>query len=110
LCVVPIFFASITKSLPVAMMLISLATAAHQGWSANLFTTTSDMFPKNAVSSVVGIGGMFGALGGAILAYFADNIIHSFGFIMLFTIAGINYLLALLIFNLLVPKLHKVMI
>lgn len=108
LCVVPIFFASITSSIVVAVILISLATAAHQGWSANLFTTTSDMFPRQAVSSVVGIGGTFGALGGAILAFFADTIINSFGFVTLFTIAGINYLLALAIFQFLVPKLETI--
>ncbi|WP_317170095.1 MFS transporter [Rhodocytophaga rosea] len=57
LCVLPVFFASITESLPVAVALIAVAAAAHQGWSANLFSTATDMFPKKVVSSVIGIGG-----------------------------------------------------
>ncbi len=67
LCVVPVFFASITESLTIAVALIALAAAAHQGWSANLYSIATDMFPKKAVSSVIGIGGMFGALGGTAL-------------------------------------------
>ena len=64
LAVVPIVFASQVKDLWVAVALVSLAAAAHQGWSANLFTLTSDMFPRPTIASVVGFGGMFGAIGG----------------------------------------------
>ena len=64
LAVVPIVFASQVKELWVAVALVSLAAAAHQGWSANLFTLTSDMFPRPTIASVVGFGGMFGAIGG----------------------------------------------
>jgi ACS family hexuronate transporter-like MFS transporter len=68
LAVTPIMFVSQVRNLWGAVALIGLAAAAHQGWSCNLFTTTSDMFPRKAVGSVVGIGGMAGALGGATLA------------------------------------------
>ena len=61
---VPIVFASQASNLWVAVLLIGLAAAAHQGWSANLFTLASDMFPRQAVGTVVGIGGMAGAVGG----------------------------------------------
>lgn len=109
LCVVPIFFASMTSSLVLAIALISLATAAHQGWSANLFTTVSDMFPKRAVGSVTGIGGMMGGIGGALLAAFAGKIIASTGsYLPLFIIASCAYLIALLILHVLAPRLEPV--
>lgn len=62
LCVTPIMFASQASEVWIAVALLSLATAAHQGWSANLFTTTSDMFPRKAIGSIVGLGGMAGAM------------------------------------------------
>jgi MFS transporter, ACS family, hexuronate transporter len=108
LCVVPIFFASMTSSIVVAIALISLATAAHQGWSANLFTTVSDMFPKRAVGSVTGIGGMFGGIGGALLAAVAGKIIGVAGYWPLFIFASCAYLLALGIVQILVPRLEPV--
>jgi ACS family hexuronate transporter-like MFS transporter len=108
LCVVPIFFASTTSSLVVAVALISLATAAHQGWSANLFTTVSDMFPKRAVASVTGIGGMCGGLGGALLAGFAGKIIGVAGYWPLFIFASGAYLLGLVILHTLAPRLEPV--
>ena len=110
LCVLPIFFASYTKSVEVAIFLIALAAAAHQGWSANLFTTVSDMFPQKAVSSVVGLGGMFGAIGGMILAALSGVMIKEFGYTPLFIIASLNYCIALLIIHLLVPKMEKVLL
>src|SRR5947207_1320662 len=67
-CVVPVIFASVATNMWVAVALISLATAAHQGWSANIFTFASDMFPRRAVGSVVGIGGMAGAVGGMLFS------------------------------------------
>lgn len=108
LCVVPIVFASITSSLAVAIALIALATAAHQGWSANLFTTVSDQFPRRAVGSVVGIGGLAGGLGGALLAEKVGFIINTGGYVPLFIIAGSAYLVALLILQLLSPRLETV--
>lgn len=106
--VVPIIFASITSSLWVAIALIALATAAHQGWSANLFTTVSDQFPRRAVGSVVGIGGLAGGLGGALLAAKVGFIINTGGYVPLFAIAASAYLLALLVLQTLSPKLEAV--
>jgi len=93
-----------------AVALIGLAAAAHQGWSCNLFTTTSDMFPRQAVGSVVGIGGMAGALGGATMAVATGYILQSTGqnYSIIFTIAGTLYLIALLVIHTLVPNLEQV--
>ena len=109
-CVVPIVFASITSSIAVAVALIALATAAHQGWSANLFTTVSDQFPRRAVGSVVGLGGLMGGLGGALLAANVGFIINTGGYLPLFLIAGSAYLLALLVLHVLSPRLDSVRI
>jgi ACS family hexuronate transporter-like MFS transporter len=110
LCVVPIVFASITSSIVIAIALISLATAAHQGWSANLFTTVSDQFPRRAVGSVVGIGGLMGGLGGALLAAKVGFIINTGGYVPLFIIAASAYVLALVILQVLSPKLQTISI
>ncbi len=108
LCVVPIFFAAQTSSLTVAIALIALATAAHQGWSANMYTFASDLFPRNVVASVTGIGGMFGAVGGILLALLAGRIITAFGYLPMFIIASCAYLLALAIIHLVLPRLEPV--
>ena len=108
LCVVPIFFAAKTSSLTVAIALISLATAAHQGWSANMYTFASDLFPRNVVASVTGIGGMFGAVGGILLALLAGRIITHFGYLPMFIIASCAYLIALVIIHLVLPKMEPV--
>ena len=105
LCVVPIFFAAQTNNIYLAIALISLATAAHQGWSANIYTFASDLFPKNAVASVTGIGGMFGAIGGILLSAIAGPIRVNYGYFPLFVIAGSSYLLALAIIHWLVPTM-----
>ena len=85
-----------------------IAAAAHQGWSANLFTLASDMFPRRAVGSVVGFGGLGGAIGGMLVApavgYWLDWSHGSYG--PLFVVAGSAYLLALGIIQLLVPKIQ----
>jgi ACS family hexuronate transporter-like MFS transporter len=107
LAVVPIVIASFTSNLWVAVVLIGIAAAAHQGWSANLFTLTSDTFPKQAVGSVVGIGGMFGAIGGMIVAPLVGYILQSTGsYVPIFIIAASAYLLALVTIHLLAPKLE----
>jgi len=106
--VVPIFTAAGVKSLWSAIALISVAAGAHQGWSANLFTTSSDMFPRRAVGAVVGIGGMAGSLGSALFAFFAGHILqltHSYG--ILFSIASSAYLLALIVLYVIAPGLKK---
>jgi MFS transporter, ACS family, hexuronate transporter len=107
--VVPIFAVINIRSEWAAIALLSLAAAAHQGWSANLFTTASDMFPRSAVGSVTGIGGMAGSAGGALLAFYAGHILqltHSYA--SLFAIAGSAYLLALMVLYALAPGLRKV--
>jgi ACS family hexuronate transporter-like MFS transporter len=108
LLVTPIIFAAHVSSLWVAVGLIGLAAAAHQGWSANIFTTTSDMFPRGAVGSVVGIGGMAGAMGGATMAVLTGYILDRTGgnYMIIFGIAASAYLVALLIFHLLAPRLE----
>lgn len=107
LSVVPIVFAANVSNLWLAVALVALAAAAHQGWSANLFTTTSDMFPKQAVGSVVGIGGMGGAIGGMVISLLVGAILQATGsYVSIFIIAGVTYLAALLIIHLLVPKLE----
>ena len=106
--VVPIYTAASVKSMWGAIALISVAAGAHQGWSANLFTTSSDMFPRGAVGSVVGIGGMAGSAGSALFAFYAGHILqltHSYA--SLFGIAASAYLLALVILCLLAPGLQK---
>ena len=107
LAVVPIVFASVTSSLWLAVVLIGIAAAAHQGWSANIFTLSSDMFPKQAVGSVVGIGGMLGAVGGMIIAPLVGYILQTTGsYVPIFIIAASAYLAALLIIHLLAPRLE----
>jgi ACS family hexuronate transporter-like MFS transporter len=110
LLVTPVFFAANVTNLWVAVAIISVAAAAHQGWSANIFTTTSDMFPRRAVASVVGIGGLAGAMGGATLAVLTGFILEITGgkYFIVFGIAGSAYLIALAIIHLLVPKLEPV--
>jgi ACS family hexuronate transporter-like MFS transporter len=110
LAIMPIMGAA-EVDLWVAVGLIAVAAAAHQGWSANIFTTASDMFPKNAVGSVVGLGGMAGAVGGMILATTAGYILEFTGsYFILFIISGSAYLLALAIFHWLVPRIEPVTI
>jgi ACS family hexuronate transporter-like MFS transporter len=107
--VVPVFSAGGLKSEWTAIALLSFAAGGHQGWSANLFTTASDMFPRSAVGAVVGIGGMAGAAGGALFAFFAGHILQlTHSYTILFAIAASAYLVALLILYSLAPGLPKV--
>ena len=95
----------------VAVILIGIAAAAHQGFSANIFTTSSDMFPRKAVGSVVGIGGFAGAIGGFFMNLGAGWLKQNTGsYEIMFAIAGVVYLIALLIMHLLVPKLEPAII
>jgi len=104
--VVPVVFAAKASSTTVAVLLIGLAAAAHQGWSANIFTLVSDMFPKRAVASVVGFGGMFGAIGGMVIAKVVGYILQWTGsYVPIFIIAGSAYLIALLVIHLLAPAM-----
>jgi ACS family hexuronate transporter-like MFS transporter len=106
LAVTPIVFGSRVSDLWSAVALVSLAVAAHQGWSANLFTLTSDMFPRRAVASVVGIGGMAGAIGGMLIATITGYILQFTGsYVAVFALAGSAYLVALTMVHLLAPSL-----
>lgn len=119
LLVIPVFFAqSEGVSTWGAVALISLAASSHQAWSANIFTTVSDAFPKRAVSSVTGIGGMAGAVSGAFVSIFAGHILDFFkkaghvetGYTIMFTIAACAYILAWIIMHVFAPKVKKVVI
>jgi len=115
--VVPIVFAQAAGiGFWSAIALITLAAASHQAWSANIFTTVSDMFPKKAVASVTGIGGFAGAIGGMLIAGFAGFILEFWekqgniqaGYSTLFIIAGSAYLIAWVAINLIAPKMKQV--
>ncbi|MGZ9736361.1 MFS transporter [Flavobacterium sp. GNP002] len=112
ICVLPIMLAQFTQNIWVAVGLISLAAAAHQAWSANIFTTVSDYFPKKDISSVVGIGGMAGSVGGILFPLAIGMILDHFkllgnitaGYNIIFIMCGSAYLLAWLIMHFLTNK------
>lgn len=107
IAMVPIISVAYIRSLWGAVALLSLGTAAHQGWSANNLTLASDMFPRQAVASVVGIGGFGGALGGVLIATFTGLVLQITGsYAAIFVIAGCVYLVALLAIQLLAPTLE----
>jgi MFS transporter, ACS family, hexuronate transporter len=107
IAILPIVFAYRMDSLWGAILLIGLAAAAHQGWSANLFTLTSDMFPAQAVGSVVGIGGMAGAIGGMLIAKAVGYTLQWTGSYMVpFLMAGCAYPVAIALIHFLSPRLE----
>jgi ACS family hexuronate transporter-like MFS transporter len=109
LTIVPIVAAANVHSLWAAVALVSLATAGHQGWSANMFTFASDLFPRRAVASVVGIGGFGGAVGGMVIATLTGWVLQATGsYVPIFIIAGAVYLAALLVIHLLTPTMCPV--
>lgn len=116
ICVTPIITAPHAANVWVAVGLISLAAAAHQAWSANIFTTVSDMFPKQAVSSVVGIGGMAGSIGGMLFPLLVGSLLDHYkalgnivtGYNILFVICGFGYLIAWLAMHFLAPRMERV--
>ena len=94
-----------------AIALVSLANASHQGWSANLFTTTSDVFPKQAIASVVGFGGFMGALGGVIISSLIPGyVISHFGYTPVILCMGLLHLTAFLVVHKLLGRLKPVRI
>ena len=118
--VLPILFAQYLGSINMwlAVLVIGIAAAAHQAWSANIFTTASDMFPKKAVGSVTGIGGMFGSLGGILLSLLVQKqlFVHyrSIGqietaYYIMFIVCGVAYISAWLIMHWLAPKMEPVL-
>ena len=118
LCAVPVIFAQLLGSMNMwlAVIIIGFAAAGHQAWSANIFTTVSDMFPKKAVGSVTGIGGMAGALGGILIAWFAGLLFDYYKalgkietcYYIMFIICGSAYLIAWLVMHFLAPKMQRV--
>ncbi len=102
-----------------AVLVIGIAAAAHQAWSANIFTTVSDMFPKKATASVTGIGGMAGGIGGIVLTWAIQKNMFVYyreigqietAYFIMFWICGAAYLLAWLLMHFLVPRMEKVKI
>jgi ACS family hexuronate transporter-like MFS transporter len=117
--VLPILFAQLLgqQNMWLAVIVIGIAAAAHQAWSANIFTTVSDMFPKSTTASVTGLGGMFGAAGGIFLTLFVQKnlFVHyraigkiETAYYIMFVICASAYLLAWLIMHLLVPRMKRV--
>ena len=103
-----VIIASQTRSAWLAVILIGIAAASHQAWSANIYTLASDMFPRRAIGSVIGIAGFAGGVGGILVAEFAGQVLQrdpSF-YLPMFVVAGVAYLSALAVIHLLVPKLE----
>ena len=108
---VPVIFVPHTSNMWLAVGLIALAAGGHCGWSANIFSLMSDIFPKKAIGSIAGFGGFAGAVGGAIVAFSIGKILQNIGtdgYSIPFAIAGSGYLIALLIVHLLVPKIKTI--
>ncbi len=107
IAIVPIVFAYRVSGLWQAVLLIGLAAAGHQGFSANLYTLTSDLFPKRAVASVMGVAGMAGAVGGMLIAKIVGHVLQWTGSYMIpFLIAGSAYLVALAVIHILTPRME----
>ena len=116
--VIPVVFAQYLGSINMwlAVIIIGLAASAHQAWSANIFTTVSDMFPKKTVASVIGIGGMAGGLGGMLIAAVAGKLFDHYkalgsieiGYYIMFIICGTAYLLAWVLMHFLVPRMKPI--
>jgi ACS family hexuronate transporter-like MFS transporter len=110
---VPVALVPHTTNMWLAVGLIALAAGGHCGWSANVFSLMSDIFPKNAIGSVAGFGGFAGAVGGAIVAFSVGKILQNIGtdgYTIPFAVAGSGYLIALLLVHLLVPKIRTIKI
>lgn len=119
MCVMPVVFAQYAGEVNMwlAVLVIGLAASAHQAWSANIFTTVSDMFPKKATASVTGIGGMAGGMGGIVLTWAVQKnlFVHYRGigqiekaYFIMFLICGAAYLTGWLVMHILAPKMSKV--
>ena len=109
LCMLPVLYAPFSTNLWLVVALISLATSAHQGWSANLFTFASDMFPRRTVGSAVGIGATAGAIGGVLIQITTGYVVQrTHSYLPLFIFAGLAYLVALALIHWLSPKLDPI--
>ena len=117
LCVIPVLAAQAAgKYNPwFAIIIIGLAASSHQAWSVNIFTTASDMFPKKAVASVTGLGGMSGAVRAILIARLAGLLLEHYkksgnietGYYIMFFICAFAYVVAWILFNLLATKMKR---
>lgn len=111
LLALPMVFAGQLSNLWVAVAIIGIATAAHQGFSANLYTLPSDVFPRGAVGTVVGLGGMLGGIGGMFMAQYAGYILDRVGnYTPIFMVCAFAYLIALSVIHLLMPRMDRVIL
>ena len=107
--VLPIMLAPNINNLWIVTGLISLATAAHQGWASNIFTVVSDIFPKKAVATVVGLSGFAGAVGGAMAASIVGLVLeYTNSYFLILSIAGFSYLIAWMILKIMIPKIEPI--
>jgi ACS family hexuronate transporter-like MFS transporter len=105
-CVLPVLYAPFSHDLWTVVCLVGVAMAAHQGWSANLFTVPSDLFPKAAVGSVVGFGGMIGSAAGVLFQLMTGYVVEwSHSYIPIFAVCGLSYCLGLFLMHLLTPRM-----
>jgi len=109
--IMPVVFAAKADHLWLAVGLIGMATAGHQGWSANVYTLASDLFPRHAVASVVGMGGFAGAVGGMLISTVIGLLLQATGsYVPVFMLAGSAYLIALGVVHALAPRLQPVLL
>jgi ACS family hexuronate transporter-like MFS transporter len=110
LLIVPTALAPAMTGMWTSVLIVGLAAAAHQWWSANIFTLSSDMFPREAVGTVVGIGGFAGAMGGVLFQRVTGAVLQANGnnYVPIFITCGLAYVSALLIIHLLVPRVQRV--
>lgn len=108
---VPVILVPHADNLWTAVFLLATATGGHCGWSANIFSLMSDIFPKKATASIAGFGGFSGAVGGALVAFLVGNLLHNIGtdgYVIPFTVAGMGYLFALGMIHLILPVIKPV--
>jgi ACS family hexuronate transporter-like MFS transporter len=108
---IPVAFVPHAQNVWVAVLLIAMAAGGHCGWSANVFSLISDIFPKKAVGTVTGFGGFAGAMGGAFASFWVGNLLQNIGldgYVIPFAVAGCGYLLVLIVFHTLVPEIKTV--
>jgi len=110
LAIVPTSLAPRAGSMWAAVLIVAVAAAAHQGWSANVYTLASDMFPPSAVASISGIGGFAGAMGGVLFQWLTGRILDATGgnYASIFAVCGFAYVTAWMIIHLLAPRLEPV--
>ena len=109
LMALPVAFAGQASSLWLAVIIIGIATAAHQGFSANLYTLPSDVLPRGAVGTVIGIGGMLGGVGGMVMSKYAGYVLDKIGnYTPIFLVCSVAYLLALAVVHVLMPRMTRV--